>query len=633
MALSGSFDGLFIVPPDQSFEVRRFEINSSGVGIYGDGTVKVVDSVFSGDSGRGTGIEGGGPLTVDSSTFSGCDVCIAFGSGSPADSAMVRDSTISGNGLGLSIFTGGSATLVGCTLSANSMGIVPGGFGGDGVAVTLVNSTISGSEVAIGGIDDITLINSTIAKNADAFEDVQTLNISNSVVAGECGDIAGTVTSNGYNIESPGDTCGFDQTGDQAGVTAEQLNLGPLANNGGPTMTHKPGDGGFGDGSVAVDQIPEADCEVETDQRGQPRPAGPDPKRCDVGSVEVQVPFSCTEQGILDAIAEGGGPHTFDCVGPTTVVLDEPIKVDNSVILDGGGNMALSGSFQGLFIVPADQSLEVRRFEISSSGSGILGEGTVKVVDSVFSGESGRGTGIEARGSLTVDSSTFSGGETGIAFGSGSLGELMVRDSTFSGNVFAGLSIYTGGSATLVGCTLSANGSGIVPDGFFGGGFALTLVNSTISGSTGEAIRNIDDITLINSTIVENNDAFPAFDDVQTLNISNTVVAGECGDIAGTVTSSGYNIESPGSTCGLDQTGDQSGVTEEQLNLGPLANNGGPTMTHNPGDGGLREGSVAIDQIPEADCEVDTDQRGQPRPAGPDPKRCDVGSVEVQPAP
>ena len=107
-----------------------------------------------------------------------------------------------------------------------------------------------------------------------------------SLLDGDCAQdeqSGATWTSGGYNIKSPGDTCGFDQTGDQRGVTAEQLNLGPLQNNGGPTMTHalltEPVV------SVAVDQIPEADCEVTEDQRGLPRPGG---TMCDVGAFEVQ---------------------------------------------------------------------------------------------------------------------------------------------------------------------------------------------------------------------------------------------------------------------------------------------------------------------------------------------------------
>ena len=47
------------------------------------------------------------------------------------------------------------------------------------------------------------------------------------------------------------------------------------------------------------------------------------------------------EQGILDAIAPGGGPHTFDCNGPTTVATQAEIVIDNDVILDGEGNLTL----------------------------------------------------------------------------------------------------------------------------------------------------------------------------------------------------------------------------------------------------------------------------------------------------
>jgi hypothetical protein len=103
--------------------------------------------------------------------------------------------------------------------------------------------------------------------------------LANSLVQGDCtGDRV--ITSNGYNIESPGDTCRFDQTGDLVNITEGQLDLGELAANGGPTMTHA-----LGADSVAIDHIPAVDCGVTTDQRGEHRPEG---DGCDVGSFEVQ---------------------------------------------------------------------------------------------------------------------------------------------------------------------------------------------------------------------------------------------------------------------------------------------------------------------------------------------------------
>jgi len=92
------------------------------------------------------------------------------------------------------------------------------------------------------------------------------------LVNNDCGG-NGITASGGYNIESPGDTCGFDQATDQVNVSAEDLNLGRLQHNGGPTETHA-----LGESSVAIDVIPESACvdadgqPLTTDQRGEPRP-------------------------------------------------------------------------------------------------------------------------------------------------------------------------------------------------------------------------------------------------------------------------------------------------------------------------------------------------------------------------
>jgi hypothetical protein len=65
----------------------------------------------------------------------------------------------------------------------------------------------------------------------------------------------------------------------------------------------------------------------------------------------------------------------------------------------------------------------------------------------------------------------------------------------------------------------------------------------------------------------------------------------------------------------------------DDLKLGELADNGGPTETH-----ALGEGSVATDQIPAVDCvdadgePLTNDQRGESRDS-----MCDVGAFEVQP--
>ena len=86
---------------------------------------------------------------------------------------------------------------------------------------------------------------------------------------------------------------------------------------------------------------------------------------------------------------------------------------------------------------------------------------------------------------------------------------------------------------------------------------------------------------------------------------------------AATITSGGSNVISDGS-CNPNGTTDQS-FTDALL--GPLADNGGPTLTH-----ALLAGSPAIDAADAGVCPA-TDQRGVARPQG---AGCDVGAFELE---
>jgi hypothetical protein len=183
-------------------------------------------------------------------------------------------------------------------------------------------------------------------------------------------------------------------------------------------------------------------------------------------------------------------------------------------------------------------------------------------------------------------------------------GETRVINSTVSAN--------NGEICNSAGCS----GGGIR---IIGGGGEASVINSTVSDNGGDTYASI---------YVGVPDHGPT-----NITLTNILVDGDCsvGDES-SVTSGGHNIESPGNTCGFDTNlGDQVNVTAELLNLGPLADNGGPTMTH-----ALLSGSVAIDQIPAEDC-VDADeqpltedQRGERRPET-GGTMCDVGAFEVQP--
>jgi hypothetical protein len=162
---------------------------------------------------------------------------------------------------------------------------------------TLVNTTVSGYPVAIHGSGTMTLNSSTIVASTSTsygrgvVDFSGTLYVRNSIIVetdiGENnGACSNYVISEGGNIESPGDTCGLTDPSDLVNVTAVELALGPLQDNGGPTETHA-----LLPGSVAIDRIPEAMCvdaagdPLTTDQRGVARPQG---AMCDVGAFELE---------------------------------------------------------------------------------------------------------------------------------------------------------------------------------------------------------------------------------------------------------------------------------------------------------------------------------------------------------
>ncbi len=100
----------------------------------------------------------------------------------------------------------------------------------------------------------------------------------------------------------------------------------------------------------------------------------------------------------------------------------------------------------------------------------------------------------------------------------------------------------------------------------------------------------------------------------------NTIVAANQGkncDLIAPLTSLGNNLSSD-TTCAaaLTAAGDRNNVAPV---LGPLRNNGGPTLTH-----ALLWGSPAIDGGSNAGCPA-TDQRGVARPQR---GTCDIGALE-----
>ncbi|MEO6028015.1 MAG: choice-of-anchor Q domain-containing protein, partial [Candidatus Binatia bacterium] len=241
---------------------------------------------------------------------------------------------------------------------------------------------------------------------------------------------------------------------------------------------------------------------------------------------------------------------------------------------------------------------------------------------------------------------------------------LTMTDSTVSGNEAAGhgggIANKDFGTATLTGCTISDNETAFGGGGGFYNGFnsaTATLTNCTVSGnrsngSFGGGIYNTGGTMSLRSTTVTLNrlGQGQGAGGINTISspvvLRNSIVAGNIHELnpasvqyspdcdAGghlAVSSEGHNLVGDGFQClGLvDGTnGDRIGTTGFVIDakLGPLADNGGPTLTH-----GWLSGSPAIDAADPAPpgsggtaCPT-TDQRGETRPSG---AACDVGSFE-----
>ena len=178
-------------------------------------------------------------------------------------------------------------------------------------------------------------------------------------------------------------------------------------------------------------------------------------------------------------------------------------------------------------------------------------------------------------------------------------------------------------------------------------GETTTITNSTISGNTaqtsGGGVFNDDGLTVIEFSTVTINTApndqgsgvASVGNDRTSTEVLSTVISDNTNtdvdfdDTTNSFVSRGYNLIGDGNATGdFIQTGDQV-IGNDLPGLGPLADNGGPTMTH-----ALLAGSPAIDK---GNTDLTTDQRGEPRPFD-DPNvapatggdNSDIGAFEAQ---
>ncbi len=304
----------------------------SGVASWG-GTLTLVDSIITRIQGRGIS-NIGGVLTLISSIVSenaGGGISSWETREFQGGSVTLRGSTVSDNvdatGGGLNI-SGGTAILIDSTISGNSADANPSGGGvaggiymaggmlilnnstvsgntarhrGGGIfkfgfgTLTLTNSTVSGNTATLndgGGIFSgtrATFVNSTVVENqaggrgGGVYNDGTLVELVNTLIAQNSAsngpDCSGKLASLGHNLVGNSIGCNFgaaggDQVSFQLGIDPR---LGPLQDNGGPTDTHA-----LLEGSPAIDAGDDG-AAPETDQRGVHRPRG---TSSDIGAFE-----------------------------------------------------------------------------------------------------------------------------------------------------------------------------------------------------------------------------------------------------------------------------------------------------------------------------------------------------------
>lgn len=338
-------------------------------------------------------------------------------------------------------------------------------------------------------------------------------------------------------------------------------------------------------------------------------------------------------------------------LGELTIALAANI----TIIGDGQGNTTLDTIVDGnnasrIFKIPGGAGLTLNNLRLQngahtadgplSGGGGIYNLGTVIAQNVTLSdnkgidaaGNASYGGGIfNPGGSLTLNYCTLINNLAANGGGLFNNGTATIKNVTFDNNIAGsgsgvGGGIYNSGTLiTLEKTTVHGSAAG-TGGGIFNDGIIKELTNVTLSGNvvtgSGGGIYNgsistegvVAQATLTNVTLSDNTAANGGgiFNKTgNTFNLKNTIVSGSVGgNCSGALTSNGHNLEN-GTSCGLSFTGDLNA----DPNLGPLLNNGGPTLTQTIGN--------VIAKDVGTGCPA-TDQRGYPR----SPDACDIGAYE-----
>ena len=282
---------------------------------------------------------------------------------------------------------------------------------------------------------------------------------------------------------------------------------------------------------------------------------------------------------------------------------------DGSTDLDVTSALTLNGGGAGITILDGgdlDRVLDVDTPSAVFVSNVTVRNGTATSID-------GNGGGIRHEGgqlllsNMAIEDNSTSNAQNGGGGLFNASGSATITDSTISGNSSA---VDLGGDIVL-----------IIGGGIMSGGGSVTVTNVTISGNSGGVAAEGGSLTANNATISQNIANQLLSSNGGSITASNTIIAGEGNNcfvfVGGTISSAGHNLSND-ATCPLTAGGD---LPNADPLLGPLADNGGPTLTH-----AIQPLSPAVDAGDDIFCS-DTDQRGIDRPQG---AHCDIGAFEVE---
>ncbi|MBC8356264.1 MAG: DUF4347 domain-containing protein, partial [Planctomycetes bacterium] len=484
-------------------------VDGGGVFVRSGTTLNLTDAIVSGNSassGAGGGIANDGTLLLDSTRFT--ENSAAEGAGlENVGTAFITNSlfdtnTASSNGGGVQSKDGASnLQLVNVTLSRN-MATTQGGGANLANAAALLNVTVANNSAGSGG---------------GLYRGSGSVGLRNSILAGNTqaggGDATGAFVSSGDNII--GDTTGSSGWGGGDQQNVDPL-LAPLADYGGPTLTHA-----LYARSPAEDAGNVAFTTLEIDQRGIARDDG----SIDIGAFEgvlasniVYVDTaSDVSDGTTTSIAAlvankgadgfislreaitatnntanggtpdeihfnitGGGPHTI-AVGATGLP-----NITDAIVIDG----TTDPDFAGIPIIELDGTLAGGTADglvITSGGSTIRGLVINRFGDKGIQLNSDNNTIVgNYIGTNVAGTAALGNGAEGIRIdaNNNTIGGTTVADrNVISGNV-DGVGIRSGTGNVVQGNFIGTNAAGTSAIANSDEGIELTSNSNTIGGAT-----------------------------------------------------------------------------------------------------------------------------------------------------